>query len=230
MEQSAPKHASCPEPVSVAVDISRRVCLCHLGNTYKYQAGNRMNALLWFKHLSAACQSNRQQVWSCITNSCTHTHTRFPSLYVPHLCTQVPANLMSFEWATTGIVTEHRSEGRGARRRRTARRRRRTDAEVGAFTAIILDLRVSDSVPDLTAASPATTALTRVPECMCACVTMCVCFGCTDYWTRTCTTPPNALGVFSSSALQRSGSTSLPCHKQTVLQWTAVIPSCFFLF
>ncbi|GLD46297.1 ras-specific guanine nucleotide-releasing factor RalGPS2 isoform X1 [Lates japonicus] len=39
-------------------------------NTYKYQAGNRMNALLWFKHLSAACQSNRQQV---------------------------PANLMSFE-------------------------------------------------------------------------------------------------------------------------------------
>ncbi|KAK5622066.1 RasGEF [Crenichthys baileyi] len=31
------------------------------GNTYKYQAGNRMNALLWFKHLSAACQSNRQQ-------------------------------------------------------------------------------------------------------------------------------------------------------------------------
>uniref|UniRef100_A0A674F1N6 Ral GEF with PH domain and SH3 binding motif 2 n=1 Tax=Salmo trutta TaxID=8032 RepID=A0A674F1N6_SALTR len=40
------------------------------GNTYKYQAGNKMNALLWFKHLSAACQSNRQQV---------------------------PANLMSFE-------------------------------------------------------------------------------------------------------------------------------------
>ncbi|XP_067370715.1 ras-specific guanine nucleotide-releasing factor RalGPS2 isoform X5 [Channa argus] len=40
------------------------------GNTYKYQAGNRVNALLWFKHLSAACQSNRQQV---------------------------PANLMSFE-------------------------------------------------------------------------------------------------------------------------------------
>ncbi|XP_041790570.1 ras-specific guanine nucleotide-releasing factor RalGPS2 isoform X2 [Chelmon rostratus] len=40
------------------------------GNTYKYQAGNRMNALLWFKHLSVACQSNRQQV---------------------------PANLMSFE-------------------------------------------------------------------------------------------------------------------------------------
>ncbi|XP_022520516.1 ras-specific guanine nucleotide-releasing factor RalGPS2 isoform X2 [Astyanax mexicanus] len=40
------------------------------GNSYKFQAGNRMNALLWFKHLSAACQSNRQQV---------------------------PANLMSFE-------------------------------------------------------------------------------------------------------------------------------------
>uniref|UniRef100_A0AAZ3PEE1 Ras-GEF domain-containing protein n=1 Tax=Oncorhynchus tshawytscha TaxID=74940 RepID=A0AAZ3PEE1_ONCTS len=46
------------------------VSLCFLGNTYKYQAGNKMNALLWFKHLSAACQSNRQQV---------------------------PANLMSFE-------------------------------------------------------------------------------------------------------------------------------------
>lgn len=77
MKQSAPEHASCPEPVSVAVDISCRVCLCRLGNTYKYQAGNRMNALLWFKHLSAACQSNRQQVWSSITNSCTHapTHT-----------------------------------------------------------------------------------------------------------------------------------------------------------
>ncbi|CAL8254685.1 unnamed protein product [Merluccius merluccius] len=40
------------------------------GNTYKYQAGNRTNATLWFKHLSTACQSNRQQV---------------------------PANLMSFE-------------------------------------------------------------------------------------------------------------------------------------
>uniref|UniRef100_A0A8C9W675 Ral GEF with PH domain and SH3 binding motif 2 n=1 Tax=Scleropages formosus TaxID=113540 RepID=A0A8C9W675_SCLFO len=40
------------------------------GNSYKFQAGNRANALLWFKHLSAACQSNRQQV---------------------------PANLMSFE-------------------------------------------------------------------------------------------------------------------------------------
>ncbi|KAI7799333.1 Ralgps2 protein [Triplophysa rosa] len=32
------------------------------GNSYKFQAGNRMNALLWFKHLSAACQSNRQQI------------------------------------------------------------------------------------------------------------------------------------------------------------------------
>ncbi|XP_062311324.1 ras-specific guanine nucleotide-releasing factor RalGPS2-like isoform X1 [Osmerus eperlanus] len=40
------------------------------GNSYKYQAGNKANAQLWFKHLSAACQSNRQQV---------------------------PANLMSFE-------------------------------------------------------------------------------------------------------------------------------------
>lgn len=47
-----------------------------LGNTYKYQAGNRMNALLWFKHLSAACQSNRQQVWSCINSLpfAPHTH------------------------------------------------------------------------------------------------------------------------------------------------------------
>ncbi|XP_041446443.1 ras-specific guanine nucleotide-releasing factor RalGPS2 isoform X4 [Xenopus laevis] len=32
------------------------------GNSYKFQAGSRMNAMLWFKHLSAACQSNRQQV------------------------------------------------------------------------------------------------------------------------------------------------------------------------
>ncbi|XP_075472714.1 ras-specific guanine nucleotide-releasing factor RalGPS2 isoform X1 [Ascaphus truei] len=31
------------------------------GNSYKFQAGNRMNAMLWFKHLSTACQSNRQQ-------------------------------------------------------------------------------------------------------------------------------------------------------------------------
>ncbi|XP_053549264.1 ras-specific guanine nucleotide-releasing factor RalGPS2 isoform X4 [Bombina bombina] len=31
------------------------------GNSYKFQAGNRMNAMLWFKHLSNACQSNRQQ-------------------------------------------------------------------------------------------------------------------------------------------------------------------------
>uniref|UniRef100_A0AAR2JHU1 Ral GEF with PH domain and SH3 binding motif 2 n=1 Tax=Pygocentrus nattereri TaxID=42514 RepID=A0AAR2JHU1_PYGNA len=36
------------------------------GNSYKFQAGNRMNALLWFKHLSAACQSNRQQVSVCL--------------------------------------------------------------------------------------------------------------------------------------------------------------------
>uniref|UniRef100_A0A4W3H1R9 Ral GEF with PH domain and SH3 binding motif 2 n=1 Tax=Callorhinchus milii TaxID=7868 RepID=A0A4W3H1R9_CALMI len=32
------------------------------GNSYKFQAGGRVNAMLWFKHLSAACQSNRQQV------------------------------------------------------------------------------------------------------------------------------------------------------------------------
>ncbi|KAG9483057.1 hypothetical protein GDO78_009154 [Eleutherodactylus coqui] len=32
------------------------------GNSYKFQAGNRVNAMLWFKHLSGACQSNRQQV------------------------------------------------------------------------------------------------------------------------------------------------------------------------
>uniref|UniRef100_A0AAZ3PYT5 Ras-GEF domain-containing protein n=1 Tax=Oncorhynchus tshawytscha TaxID=74940 RepID=A0AAZ3PYT5_ONCTS len=55
---------------SATVTFCDRVSLCFLGNTYKYQAGNKMNALLWFKHLSAACQSNRQQV---------------------------PANLMSFE-------------------------------------------------------------------------------------------------------------------------------------
>uniref|UniRef100_A0A3P8XRR4 Ral GEF with PH domain and SH3 binding motif 2 n=1 Tax=Esox lucius TaxID=8010 RepID=A0A3P8XRR4_ESOLU len=32
------------------------------GNSYKFQAGSMSNAELWFKHLSAACQSNRQQV------------------------------------------------------------------------------------------------------------------------------------------------------------------------
>ncbi|KAB0376898.1 hypothetical protein FD755_011342, partial [Muntiacus reevesi] len=32
------------------------------GNSYKFQAGSRMNAMLWFKHLSAACQSNKQQL------------------------------------------------------------------------------------------------------------------------------------------------------------------------
>ncbi|XP_041064520.1 ras-specific guanine nucleotide-releasing factor RalGPS2 isoform X5 [Carcharodon carcharias] len=32
------------------------------GNSYKFQAGKRGNAMLWFKHLSSACQSNRQQV------------------------------------------------------------------------------------------------------------------------------------------------------------------------
>ncbi|KAM9325656.1 ras-specific guanine nucleotide-releasing factor RalGPS2 isoform 4-T4 [Gastrophryne carolinensis] len=32
------------------------------GNSYKFQAGNRVNAMLWFKHLSAACQSNTRQV------------------------------------------------------------------------------------------------------------------------------------------------------------------------
>lgn len=31
------------------------------GNSYKFQAGNRMNAMLWFKHLSAACHSNQPQ-------------------------------------------------------------------------------------------------------------------------------------------------------------------------
>lgn len=49
---------------------------CCLGNTYKYQAGNRVNALLWFKHLSAACQSNRQQVRRCtsLLPFAQHTH------------------------------------------------------------------------------------------------------------------------------------------------------------
>ncbi|KAM9530040.1 ras-specific guanine nucleotide-releasing factor RalGPS2-like isoform 2-T7 [Salvelinus alpinus] len=46
------------------------------GNTYKYQAGNKMNALLWFKHLSAACQSNRQQVTHTLSHTHTHTNLR----------------------------------------------------------------------------------------------------------------------------------------------------------
>ncbi|XP_069793824.1 ras-specific guanine nucleotide-releasing factor RalGPS2 isoform X4 [Narcine bancroftii] len=36
------------------------------GNSYKFQAGNRGNAMLWFKHLSSACQSNRQQTSHCL--------------------------------------------------------------------------------------------------------------------------------------------------------------------
>ena len=74
------------------------ICLYCLGNTYKYQAGNRMNALLWFKHLSGACQSNRQQVCGHIA----HTHTRIHCLVLScvlqfSLFSQVPTNLMSFE-------------------------------------------------------------------------------------------------------------------------------------
>uniref|UniRef100_A0A3Q3JLG3 Ral GEF with PH domain and SH3 binding motif 2 n=1 Tax=Monopterus albus TaxID=43700 RepID=A0A3Q3JLG3_MONAL len=57
------------------------------GNTYKYQAGNRTNALLWFKHLSAACQSNRQQVWSC-TNTHVHTPLNTTHLLTRHLFSQ----------------------------------------------------------------------------------------------------------------------------------------------
>uniref|UniRef100_A0A8C4DGQ4 Ral GEF with PH domain and SH3 binding motif 2 n=1 Tax=Dicentrarchus labrax TaxID=13489 RepID=A0A8C4DGQ4_DICLA len=61
------------------------------GNTYKYQAGNRMNALLWFKHLSAACQSNRQQVRSHInTYLLTHTPALFTVPYILHTSTFVP--------------------------------------------------------------------------------------------------------------------------------------------
>uniref|UniRef100_A0A6Q2YCJ2 Ral GEF with PH domain and SH3 binding motif 2 n=1 Tax=Esox lucius TaxID=8010 RepID=A0A6Q2YCJ2_ESOLU len=37
------------------------------GNSYKFQAGSMSNAELWFKHLSAACQSNRQQVICGVT-------------------------------------------------------------------------------------------------------------------------------------------------------------------
>uniref|UniRef100_A0A671V611 Ral GEF with PH domain and SH3 binding motif 2 n=1 Tax=Sparus aurata TaxID=8175 RepID=A0A671V611_SPAAU len=69
------------------------------GNTYKFQAGNRMNALLWFKHLSAACQSNRQQVRSRMNtqHSLTHSGDCSVTFLTPGLCSQVPANLMSFE-------------------------------------------------------------------------------------------------------------------------------------
>lgn len=80
---------------SATVTSCDRVSLCFLGNTYKYQAGNKMNALLWFKHLSAACQSNRQQVTHIHTLTHTYTHTNQPSHF--SLSLQVPANLMSFE-------------------------------------------------------------------------------------------------------------------------------------
>lgn len=69
---------------------SHTVSLRCLGNTYKYQAGNRMNALLWFKHLSAACQSNRQQVWSRIKTH-THAHTQTHTVsYILHTLTLYP--------------------------------------------------------------------------------------------------------------------------------------------
>lgn len=73
------------------------------GNSYKFQAGNRVNAMLWFKHLSAACQSNRQQVrgwgWGCTP---LYVFNHRPGTYEIALSfiEQVPANLMTFEWSS----------------------------------------------------------------------------------------------------------------------------------
>lgn len=65
------------------------------------------------------------------------------------------------------------------------RMRRSTDSVVGAFTAMSPNRRISNSSPGLTAASPATTALTRVTLCVrvcvfvfvhaCVCACVCVC-------------------------------------------------------
>lgn len=122
------------------------VCFHCLGNTYKYQAGNRMNALLWYKHLSAACQSNRQQVWR---HEYAHTHRHSWGWLTRAFCkiwlfSQVPANLMSFEWLVIRSAAEQRREGWGDRRGRWGRS---ADSVMGAFTAINPDHRFSDSLP-----------------------------------------------------------------------------------
>lgn len=161
------------------------VCLCCLGNTYKYQAGNRMNALLWFKHLSAACQSNRQQV-----GSHTHTHTGhcclcFVNLTLFPRCQPIWCHLSDPCWGV------RLSEGE---RKQTRRMGRSTDWVVGAFTAMNPHRRFSDSSPWPHCSLTCHHCLN--PACLCACLWkrlwVCVdegdCFGCTDYWTRTCTT------------------------------------------
>lgn len=186
---------------------SHAVCLCFLGNTYKYQAGNRMNALLWFKHLSAACQSNRQQVKS-------HTKTQkfkyqllfYTSQFVFFPRCQ-PIWCRSSDWRQRAQLKEG-------------------DEETGEGWGWIQEWKLSlpwtlnaDSLTRALASphSPATTALTSVPcVCLqmpvCVCEPVCVdesgCFSCVDYWTRTCTTALVSvcylffvsLWVFSTSA------------------------------
>lgn len=167
------------------------VCLHRLGNTYKYQAGNRMNALLWFKHLSAACQSNRQQVWIH-----THTHTNTVEYRLFHKPPPLP-RCQPIWCRSNDRWWEGESAKEGGMKKQTRRMRRSIDSIVGAFTAMSPAHQFSSFSPGLTAASPATTALTRLP-----CVCLCVCtwinesecervdvdgdyLGCICHWTRT---------------------------------------------
>lgn len=121
------------------------------------------------------------------------------------------------------------------------RRRRSVDSVMGAFTAMCPDRRPSDSSPGLTAASPATTALTRVPRvcanvCVSVCAHMCVCVF--DVLTTEqgptplllCSCLLFALSVwflqFRTSAEPFDFSSPL---SQTVLGWTEIILSSVFL-
>ncbi|XP_053765203.1 ras-specific guanine nucleotide-releasing factor RalGPS2 isoform X7 [Panthera pardus] len=76
------------------------------GNSYKFQAGNRMNAMLWFKHLSAACQSNRQQGKEADRDQSPHSQTL--DHHLP-LRRTLPCN----DWFSTVFSTVH-SKGVGA--------------------------------------------------------------------------------------------------------------------
>ncbi|XP_072855684.2 ras-specific guanine nucleotide-releasing factor RalGPS2 isoform X3 [Pogona vitticeps] len=73
------------------------------GNSYKFQAGNRMNAMLWFKHLRAACQSHRQQenfheVWLHVLAEafCSHCPHFLPVLQEINISQKGPCQLDDF--------------------------------------------------------------------------------------------------------------------------------------
>lgn len=145
---------------------------CCLGNTYKYQAGNRMNALLWFKHLSAACQSNRQQVWSCISTLPFAQHT--------HCCLFHHRELVSRCRPTWCHSSKRRweawlSRGEGWR---------------GVLSVFHCHEPWFPPPPP-------------PPHCLNRSVWMrtsvCDCFGCTDYWTRTYTTALTSILLSASS-------------------------------